>query len=95
MFYCFHQCFDFNYLCIFVGINIFERHDILVNSIGAFPEEIKAHEQIKWMIGLSNFLLVFLTLVQIVTYYLYNGRFHPFALILAPEPSMFTFLNSI
>ena len=39
------------------------------------------------MIGLSYSLLLLLTLVQILTYYLYNGRFHPFALIVMPEHS--------
>ena len=69
----------------FAGIHISDRHDTLVNSIGAFPQENEAYEQIQWMIGLSYSLLLLLTLVQIVTYYLYNGRFHPFALIVMPE----------
>ena len=37
------------------------------------------------MVGLSYSLMLLLTVVQIVTYYLYNGRFHPFALIILPE----------
>ena len=69
----------------FAGIHISDRHDTLVNSIGAFPQENEAYEQIQWMIGLSYSLLLLLTLVQIVTYYLYNGRFHPFALIVMLE----------
>ena len=70
---------------IILAINIFERQDILVNSIGAFPEEIKAHEQIQWMIVFCYPLLILLTILQVVSYYLYNGRFHPFALIVMPE----------
>ena len=70
-----------HYLISFTGTNIFDRHAILVNSIGAFPEEIEAYVQIQWMIGLSYPLLVLLTTVQIVSFYLYNDRFHPFALI--------------
>ena len=69
----------------FAGITIFDRHDILVNSIGAFPQEIIAFQQIQWMIGLSYSLLILLTLLQILTYYLYNGRYHPFAMIVMPE----------
>ena len=69
----------------YLGTNISDRHEILINSIGAFPQEIAAYKQIRWMIGLSYSLLLLLTLVQIVTYYLYNGRFHPFALIVMPE----------
>ena len=37
------------------------------------------------MIGLSYPLLVLLTTVQIVSFYLYNDRFHPFALIVRTE----------
>ena len=67
------------------GTNIFDRHDILVNSIGAFPEEIAAYEQIKLMIGFSYPILVLLTAIQIVSYNLYNGRYHPFAIIVMPK----------
>ena len=65
----------------FTGINIFDRHNILVNSIGAFPEEIKAYERIQSMIIIGYSSLLVLTVIQITSYYLYNGRFHPFALI--------------
>ena len=66
---------------IILAVNVFDRHDILVNSIGAFPQEIDAYERIKVMLILSFTLLVFFTVIQIVSYYLYNGKFHPFALI--------------
>ena len=74
-----------HYLISFTGTNIFDRHAILVNSIGAFPEEIEAYVQIQLMIGLSYPLLVLLTTIQIVSFYLYNDRFHPFALIVRTE----------
>ena len=77
----------------FAGINISDRHDILVNSIGAFPQENEAYVQIQWMIGLSYSLLLLLTLGQIVTYYLYNGRFHPFALIVMPAQGKVSISN--
>ena len=67
---------------IILAINIFDRHGILVNSIGAFPEEIQAYEQIKVMLGASYGLLVIGTVLQVGLYHLYNGQYHPFALIL-------------
>ena len=67
------------------GKNVFERHELLVNSIGAFPEEIEAYEQIKWMIVLSYLGLGLLTFIQIISFYLYNGKFHPFSLIVMDE----------
>ena len=72
-------------LYTFLGYNIFERHDIIVNSIGAFPEEIQAYEKIQMMIGLGYSIIVFLTIIQVVSYYLYNGKCHPFAMIVMPE----------
>ena len=71
---------------IFLGLNAFERHDNLVDSIGVFPEEIQAYEQIKLMIIFGYTSLLILTLVQVLSYYLYNGRFHPFAIIVQPQP---------
>ena len=70
---------------LYLGINVFERHDILVNSIGALPQEIEAFEQMKWMLGLSYSLLLICAILQMVSYYFYNGKFHPFADILLPE----------
>ena len=67
------------------GKNIFERHELLVNSIGAFQEEIDAYEQIKWMVILSYLGLGLLTFIQIISFYLYNGKFHPFSLIVMGE----------
>ena len=72
-------------ITLIIGKNVFQRHEILVSSIGAFPEEIKAYEQIKWMIGLSYMLLAFLTFIQIMSFYFYNGKFHPFSLIVMGE----------
>ena len=37
------------------------------------------------MIGFCYSFLVLLTIIQGVSYYLYNGRFHPFAMIVMPE----------
>ena len=70
---------------IILGINIFERHNVLVNSIGALPQEIEAYHKIQWFIGLGYSLLQTLTMVQLGTYYLYNGKFHPFAKIVMPD----------
>ena len=68
-------------LYTFLGYNIFERHDIIVNSIGAFLEEIQAYEKIQMMIGLGYSIIVFLTIIQVVSYYLYNAKCHPLQLM--------------
>ena len=65
-------------LPLFLASNIFERHEILVNSIGAYPEEHYAFFQIQLMIGLGFGLLLLLTIVQLVSYYFYNSKYHPF-----------------
>ena len=53
-------------------------------AIGAFPQEIEAYHKIQWFIGLGYSLLQTMTIVQLGTYYLYNGKFHPFAKIVMP-----------
>ena len=68
-----------------IGVNIFERQDILVNSIGAFPEENYAFRQIIAMIVVGYSLLVLLTIIQALSYILYNDKFHPFAGIIYPD----------
>ena len=88
----------FSSIMVNFGVNLFlliplvvlftsveERQGVLVESIGAFPEEYHAYGQIKLMVGLGYSTLVILTILQVVTYYLYNGIFHPFAAIVLPE----------
>ena len=65
--------------------NVGERQKILVNSIGAFSQEDDAFQQIKLLIGLGYTFLIILSILQMVVYYLYNGRFHPFSAILRIE----------
>ena len=57
----------------------------LINSIGAFPEEIQAYEQMKVMLGTAYGLLIIGTVLQVVLYYLYNGIYHPFACIVIDQ----------
>ena len=65
-----------------------ERHETLINSIGAFQEEIEAYAQIKVMIGVAYTLLLLFTVTQIMTYFLYNGKFHPFSVIISLDNEM-------
>lgn len=58
---------------------------MLLDTIGTFPEENKAYEQIKLMPILSYTILVILTMVQVVSYYFFNGKFHPYAMIVMSE----------
>ena len=70
---------------IILAINVFERHHLLLNSIGAFPEEYEAFNKIILLLCLGYTLLMLCTIIQIVSYYLFNGKYHPFALIVLPE----------
>ena len=81
--------FGFNALLLspltILAVNIFDRHRILVNSIGPFPEEIQAYEQIILMLTLSYGVLVCGTACQVLLYHWYNGKYHPFACILSQD----------
>ena len=37
------------------------------------------------MIGFSYPILILLTIIQVVSYNLYNGKYHPFAVIVMPK----------
>ena len=67
------------------AFHVFERHSILLDSIGAFPEEIEAFELVKLMLIIGYSFLIFLTICQVVLYYLYNGKFHPYSKIVMPN----------
>eukprot|EP00093_Oithona_nana_P000764 00764.XXX_1755_135_1 [CDS] Oithona nana genome sequencing. len=86
--------FGFNLLfltpIIILAIHVFERHSILQNSIGVFPEELQAYEVVKLMLIIGFSLLVLLTICQLVLYYLYNGKYHPYSKIVLPNRK-FTF----
>ena len=76
------------------AINVFERQNILVDSIGAFPEEFAAFEQAKLMLIIGFVFLVFFTIGQVVLYYLYNGEYHPYCKIVKPDAKCKYFLNN-
>ena len=66
-------------------MNVFERHNLLLNSIGAFPEEYEAFNKLILLLSLGYSLLVLCTIIQVVSYYYFNGKYHPFAIIVMPE----------
>ena len=70
---------------IILFMSIVERHEILVNSIGAFPTEIIAFWKIQRVLGVSYGLLLLFTIVQLVAYYFYNSKYHPFYKIVRSE----------
>ena len=77
--------YDILYIISLAAIHVFERHSILQNSIGAFPEELQAYEVVKLMLIIGFSLLVLLTICQLVLYYLYNGKYHPYSNIVLPN----------
>ena len=55
-----------------------DRHAFLLETIGAYPEEIDAH----WLVNfLSMYVPLILTggaILQFFCFWLYNGPFHPY-----------------
>ena len=62
-----------------------ERHDILIRTIGYLDEEQEAMDMGNMLLIGSTVTMVAGSLLQILFFYLYNGRFHPFANILVDE----------
>ena len=61
---------------------VHQRHSILEQTIGALPEEIEAYDTIKYLSP-----LMFLALVILTIYFVFNRLLHPFKDILASEDS--------
>ena len=72
-------------ISLFAGSNICQRHVLLYNTIGVLPEELEAYNLILVLVYVSTLCLLFLTIMELGFFYLYNGKFHPFASILELE----------
>ena len=70
---------------LFIGSNICQRHALLYNTIGVLPEELEAYNLIIVLVCVSTLCLLFLTIMELGFFCLYNGKFHPFASILEFE----------
>ena len=59
-----------------------QRHQVLAMSIGALPEEQQAMETITFLIKISTVYIPIATLMEAISFVLYNGPCHPFSRIL-------------
>ena len=62
--------------------NVEMRHDFLWNSIGYLEKEAESIDVIRKLLRGSIIYLVFGTMLQGFSFYLYNEKFHPFKEIL-------------
>ena len=62
-----------------------ERHGILTRTIGYFDKEQEAMDTGYMLLIGSTVTIVAGSLLQILFFHLYNGKFHPFANILVEE----------
>jgi len=69
-------------LCI-LFVNVYERHQILENSIGALPEEHEAYNFLLILTATCVPGLFIATVLQFLSYYCFNRFFHPFKDILS------------
>ena len=68
--------------CHIIDYGILERHSQLDATIGHLEMEIEAFERARLFSWIFFPLWIVLTIIQIVCFMLYNGRFHPLAKIL-------------
>ena len=87
----FYSCF------FFIVYKMQERHDILSRTIGYLDEEQEALDRGYLLLIGSTVTIVVGSLLQILFFYLYNGKFHPFSNILLDDTegneSIFNFCN--
>ena len=65
-----------------------KRHDFLVSTIGAYPEEFQAHWMINFLANYMPILIIGATVVQFVLYLLYNRFLHPFKDLIQDEDNV-------
>ena len=64
------------------GYKIQERHTFLSNTIGYLQEEQDALNKVKLILILSILYIFFASLLEIICFYYYNDKWHPFNSIL-------------
>ena len=69
-------------LVSFLDYGILERHSQLDDTIGVLDMEMESYEKSKLMAWIFYPTWILLTLVQSISFILYNGRFHPLSKIL-------------
>ena len=62
-----------------------ERHNVLERTIGYLDEEQEALDRGYFLLIGSAITVIVGSLLQILFFYLYNGKFHPFTNILVDE----------
>ena len=67
---------------IFTDYAILERHTLLHETIGTMDIEDESYERSKLFSWLFFVVISVLTVVQIITFLLYNGPYHPMAKVL-------------
>ena len=73
--------FNSIHVCISVA-KVYERHQILENSIGALPKEHQAYNFLLILTATCIPGLFIATVLQFLSYYCFNRFFHPFKDIL-------------
>ena len=67
---------------MFLDFGICERHIQLENTIGALEMEMESYEKSKLMAWIFYPTWIVLTILQVICFILYNGKFHPLSKIL-------------
>ena len=74
-------------MVFFSVIKVYERQQILENSIGALPEEREAYNTLLILTATCVPGLFIATVLQFLSYYCFNRFFHPFKDILSGPKS--------
>ena len=75
------------FMVFFSVIKVYERQQILENSIGALPEEHEAYNTLLILTATCVPGLFIATVLQFLSYYCFNRFFHPFKDILSGPKS--------
>ena len=72
----------------FIALKIQERHSFLHDTIGYLPEENEAFESVNFLLFGSFGYIIGSSILEMILFYLYNSKFHPFKNILVSDDGL-------
>ena len=66
-------------------LNVNTRHEFLLDTIGAYDEEIQAHWMINFLANYMPLIYIGSSVLQILLYFLYNNYLHPYMVLIQSD----------
>ena len=65
-----------------------KRHEFLINTIGAYPEEVHAHRMIDFLGYYMPAIFIVASIIQFTSFCLYTWILHPFRILVKSKTTI-------